>query len=375
VRDGAAVTFPSGEVSTWPQAAVTCVLRVMPTPKIATLPLDVDFETFRSHWVRSRAVLLRQPRRTTRSSPRSAAPLKFEAARRVLARHQDFGLVESFCAESKAASVTGKKRHREVLESHDVLGSAPPPQGSWYCSFIAQERRLVEHVSLVLPRFTPPCFELAPERVCQEQAIWWFVGRHNHSAANLPGRPEHTDAVQHDGTWHFQLEGAKEWRLRPTQEWTLEACRGRAGARAVKSRRPSAGERVLCEAGDILVVSTRDWWHATSIPPQADDTLSVSYAREFNLVPATTAADPSHDDASRNADDAPATFINVDGLFATEAIRAGTILMTEDDEGMKDAELPTSADPTCEVVEDENGVQCLVAVRDIRSGEFLSIAE
>ncbi|EOD18123.1 hypothetical protein EMIHUDRAFT_349856, partial [Emiliania huxleyi CCMP1516] len=48
----------------------------------------------------------------------------------------------------------------------------------------------------------------------------------------------------------------------------------------------------------------------------------------------------------------PTSFTNVDGLFAREAIEAGTIIMSEEEGcGM---ELPTSATPNCEVVEVED---------------------
>ena len=94
----------------------------------------------------------------------------------------------------------------------------------------------------------------------------------------------------------------------------------------------------------------------------------MSIAREFNL-----------DDASRGRTVAAAevgesstSFINVDGLFATTRIAAGTVVLTEEEaEGL---ELPMEADPNCEVCEDdETGAQVLVARRDIRSGEFFSI--
>ena len=64
-------------------------------------------------------------------------------------------------------------------------------------------------------------------------------------------------------------------------------------------------------------------------------------------------------------------------LLAPRAIAAGTVVMTEDDAD-EDFELPSVAADraNCEVAEDEEtGQQCLVAIRDIRSGEFLCVAE
>ena len=124
-----------------------------------------------------------------------------------------------------------------------------------------------------------------------------------------------------------------------------------------------------CDEGDILVLSTRDWWHSTRIPPQRCG-LSVSYAREWTLRLGTKSSSLLTID-----DGVPTTFTNVDGLFATRAISAGALIMTEDDPGLADAELPTDLDPNTEVVEDDaTGRLCLVARRAIRSGEFFSVA-
>jgi hypothetical protein len=223
---------------------------------------------------------------------------------------------------------------------------------------------LLDQLLPLLPCEMPRC--LAQHgAVDHEAALWWFVGRNASASERLPGRPEHTDAVVHDGTWHFQLEGRKDWTLRPTDEWR---------ARCVGGRTPrTEPTTVRCEAGDVLVVSTRDWWHATSLPP-LDGGLSVSYAREFSLQRAGAAA-AADDGAPGDDDGKPTVFTNVDGLFATCAIRAGTVIATEDDPGMAGAELAVSADPNCAVAEDEaTELQCLVALRDIRSGEFLCVA-
>ena len=62
------------------------------------------------------------------------------------------------------------------------------------------------------------------------------------------------------------------------------------------------------------------------------------------------------------------------GCAVQAAIAAGSLVMTEEDAG-DDFSLPTDADPNVEVVEDSaTGLMCLVAVRDIRSGEFLALA-
>ena len=236
--------------------------------------------------------------------------------------------------------------------------------------------------------------------MAQESALWFFVGRNSGDDA-LPGRPPHTDEVKHDGTYHRQLSGCKEWRVRPTEELLARGRRSMASTSRGRSRkrsRAAAAEEeegaeeddegsgewriVRCEAGDVLAISTRDWWHSTSLPPQAG--VSVSVAREWNVRGATrprrtrasgrSAAAALEGDGE--ADDGRATsFTNVDGLFATRAIARGCVILTEDDS--PDMELPEvdAARANCEVAEDEEtGKMCLVARRAIRSGEFLSVA-
>jgi hypothetical protein len=148
----------------------------------------------------------------------------------------------------------------------------------------------------------------------------------------------------------------------------------------------------------VLVISTRDWWHSTRLPAAATtsgigdsgpshtavrgDGVSVSVAREFNLTASSRQPGRSRHPApalrtgTRDEDDEAATFINVDGLFATRAIAAGTVILTEEEAA--DVELPVSSDdPNCEVVELddlESGGLALVARRDVRSGEFLCVA-
>ena len=66
----------------------------------------------------------------------------------------------------------------------------------------------------------------------------------------------------------------------------------------------------------------------------------------------------------------------MDGLFAARGIAAGTAILSEEESA--DLALPVSgraAEVNCEVAEDEQGTQWLVATRDIRSGEFLCLAE
>lgn len=87
--------------------------------------------------------------------------------------------------------------------------------------------------------------------------VWVFVGFNSFSEA-MQGRPEHTDDVQHSGTWHYQMAGTKTWFIRPHSEhrdWVGKA----------PLLRDCTSLKLTCCAGDILVINTRLWWHRTSI--------------------------------------------------------------------------------------------------------------
>jgi U3 small nucleolar RNA-associated protein 6 len=189
--------------------------------------------------------------------------------------------------------------------------------------------------------------------------LWFFVGRSSNVEGHddLQGRPEHTDSVSHDGTWHYQLSGTKRWYLRPTEELLQTGVLP-----------DSTSVCIDCEEGDVLVVNTRLWWHRTVIPRQPNP--SISYARDFYMTPTTRATTTLDGDD----DDPPTSMSNVDGLYAANDVEEGTIIFTEDD--MPDCELPHSTiNPNCEVVELEDGTHALVSCRKICAGEFFCVAE
>ena len=330
---------------------------------MTSLPATCSTAAFHAAWSRSRAVLLTRPRRDTRAGA-ALQPSTFDPVRRVLHAHHD-ALERSFTVETAATS--GKRRRGSAPESASaIVGDAAVPAGSWYCSWIAQKPELIDALVAAVPCACPPC--LADDAlVRQERPVWFFVGQNASADAHLPGRPEHTDAVDHY-TWHYQLCGAKVWRLRETDEWAQQ-----------RPGKPEPSTTVVrCEAGDVLVLSTRDWWHSTTLPPLGDagggSNLSISYAREFSLRAAADRRADAREAGASSAEADSTSFTNVDGLFATRAIAAGSLVMTEEDAG-DDFSLPTDADPNVEVVEDSaTGLMCLVAVRDIRSGEFLALA-
>jgi len=125
---------------------------------------------------------------------------------------------------------------------------------------------------------------------------------------------------------------------------------------------------VECREGDVLVVNTRLWFHQTMLPTQS--VPSVSYARDFWARPNR----PDVDDKQQQSSGDDGNMTNVDGLYATEDIEAGTILFREHD--MPECELHRSKDnPNCEVVELEDGSGAVVSCRPIAAGEFFCIAE
>mmetsp|Transcript_54103 Transcript_54103/g.171651 ORF Transcript_54103/g.171651 Transcript_54103/m.171651 type:complete len:282 (+) Transcript_54103:359-1204(+) len=203
------------------------------------------------------------------------------------------------------------------------------------------------------------------------QHTWVFVAHVGNSA--MKGRPEHTDSVLHDGTYHAQLAGRKRWVVRP--------CVSSAGGGEESKSKPSAkrqrasvgggAEHIECSTGDLLLINTRVWWHATELPAAstAVSALSVSFARDFNLErvrgEGATAPDPP--------EQADTSMTNVDGLFATSDVEAGTVILTEDD--MPDCALPRSKDPNCEILVGDDGVGAVVAIRKILGGDNFTIAE
>mmetsp|Transcript_12910 Transcript_12910/g.19648 ORF Transcript_12910/g.19648 Transcript_12910/m.19648 type:complete len:462 (-) Transcript_12910:54-1439(-) len=233
--------------------------------------------------------------------------------------------------------------------------------------------------------------DMHTSRIHYGPCIWIFFGRNN-SKNSMPGRPLHTDSISHDGTWHYQLSGSKTWHLRPTQElldaWRTSSgtCNGAEGD-ICDVQLPGKDDEwtITCKQGDVILCNTRLWWHRTEISQTcttSDDACaqnlyapSVSYARDVYLDGQPNAHDENDGDGGSNAEElGGAGMTNVDGLYAANDIEENTIIFTEED--MPDCELHRSSDdPNCKVVELENGSGAVVSIRDIRSGEFFSIAE
>lgn len=204
--------------------------------------------------------------------------------------------------------------------------------------------------------------------------LWLFVGRHAvpAKALNMCGRPEHTDSVTHDGTWHYQAYGEKHWHLRP-----LDSAAEWAGLAPVFSEENQTLLHVQCKPGDVLMINTRLWWHHTDLPStaRAAHGVSMSLARDFYCPAAALpakAAELQADGADETSEEADGDFSNIDGIYAKTNVRKGDVVLRESE--MPDCALPRSADPNCEVAELEDGEGCLAALRDIGAGEWLSVA-
>ncbi|KAL7540561.1 hypothetical protein ACHAWF_006715 [Thalassiosira exigua] len=295
-----------------------------------------------------------------------------------------------------------------------------------YCSFLVQHSKIVMNdlLSKSLPLTDLPV-ETDDEskkgnvmKVKYGPCLWIFFGKNYHEGESqsskrpvqtLQGRPEHTDSVSHDGTWHYQLSGRKIWRLRPTAELMhrIRSYQQQQEQRKVLSgmkRKASDGVcafnetsesdindnsrnekyvEVNCEEGDILFVNTRLWWHQTLIPPQ--DAPCISYARDVYLMNSSSTAKPSDsqnaecDESIQGGKKQQSSMTNVDGTYAAEDIEADAILFTE--HTMPDCELHRSNDnPNCQVVELEDettgsSYMAVVSLRDIKAGEFFCILE
>jgi hypothetical protein len=219
-----------------------------------------------------------------------------------------------------------------------------------YCSFLVQN----DHAGYEETLNRLPMKELAETTLYYETALWFFFGRNPLNSDTLEGRPEHIDSVSHDGSWHYQLSGTKVWHVRPSSSLLEHARKHCPGKRLTMD----SHFRLECQDGDVILLNTCLWFHRTVIPSQP--LPSVSYARDFRLDPPSTQGEGG--------------MTNVDGLYATETIKAGTVVFTEND--MPNCELHrSSTNPNCEVVELDDGTNAVVSIRTIVSGEFFCVPD
>ena len=156
-----------------------------------------------------------------------------------------------------------------LLGKHGVV-----PKGSWYLTFFAVSGRAPEFTARI-DELLPPDVPAEPSflhdtgaagRTTTAERIWVFLGRHIEADGNqIEGVGEHIDLFNEDGTWQLQVDGEKTWRVRrPGQNTTYV---------------------VTCQEGDMLVLDTSKWYHATTIAAKAGSSsrLSVSLARDFTF--------------------------------------------------------------------------------------------
>jgi hypothetical protein len=226
--------------------------------------------------------------------------------------------------------------------------------GCGYVSFLVQSDESYPSVLKSLPfiDFDFSNNHISPsQRLQYEAALWFFFGRNRSADQALRGRAEHIDSVTHDGTWHYQLSGFKQWTIRPSPS-LVEHFQKHHSHTWQHSLSEDSPLTMTCQQGDVLVINTRLWFHQTTIPPQQYP--SVSYARDFRIQ------DIDHSDTNSDIDsDVSLRMKNVDGLYATTNIAANTILFTEYD--LPECELPRSNEhANCHLVTLDDGTQAVV---------------
>jgi hypothetical protein len=301
--------------------------------------------------------------------------------------------------KTKTAAVPDQDRGQ--LTPHDFFvlhgnsgsnSNKPSMSSSYYVSCILQKSRAVVKRFLgEMPFAGNLPFAFRWPQLTVTLPVWVFMGHHTAPSASaskalqpMRGRPEHTDSVSHAGTWHYQCSGEKIWYVRPVEDST--EWQGNV-PQLVPSGQKHA--EIRCKAGDVLLINTRLWWHHTHIPEttQAEHRLSMSYARDFfcdacavdSTNNALTAKAPAHmpedeeDEENEDTEDKMVDqFTNIDGLYANSNVPSGQVVFLESE--LPDAALPRNDDPNCEVCETDDGEGCLVALRDITCGEWLSVA-
>ena len=301
----------------------------------------------------------------------------------------------------------------DVMENVDAMGKRDPGcflnqnpkvKQRGYCSFIVQHdkqqmERLLKQLPITdLPIGVPtpvPSTSTSEEQDNGESTppilsmgygpgIWIFFGRNDDGNEELEGRKEHTDSIQHDGTWHYQMSGVKDWHVRPTAELLDQMSMNKDvsledDALVQDWNRKKTNDEtdgctkldIKCSMGDMLFLNTRLWWHSTTLPGQPlasmvdagkESVPSVSYARDVYL------------DGKGSAEEQQTNLTNLDGLYAADDIEAGTVVFRESE--MPDCELHrTRENPNCEIVELEDGEGAIVSCRGIKAGEFFCIME
>ena len=118
-----------------------------------------------------------------------------------------------------------------------------------YCSFLVQK----DQEAYTQTESTLPVIELPGVEWSYESALWMFFGRNPPGNKDLPGRPDHTDSISADGTWHYQLSGTKKWIIRPSEE-LLQHMSGTLNPSDFRNWSTSSKVEINCRQGDVLVI-------------------------------------------------------------------------------------------------------------------------
>ena len=216
--------------------------------------------------------------------------------------------------------------------------------------------------------------------------IWFFVAKCD---TDMPGRAEHTDQIEHDGTWHYQLRGKKRWYIRPTEDLLSRIRDTRKSDSKLKysdAHLLEQGSRLVAECcpGDVLIINTRLWWHRTEIPASE---LSISYARDVffavrerdqgSAAVEGHAAQGEEEDGGADAEAGAGAdafdMCNVESFRVEGFFEQGSVIWEEEE--LPPVPLPTSRQPNCELmIWEPTGKTVLVALRDIEEGEHLTVA-
>lgn len=274
---------------------------------------------------------------------------------------RDTKIKESWCVENDCGNANENLSIESILGIDKKINPSCKP--NFYVSCIVQGNKdVVNEFSKDVEFVDPPPFVDSGWRGFRStKPLWLFYGINREQLA-LSGRPEHTDSVEHDGTWHAQIQGSKRWWIRPMHEH--DEWNGKA---------PKDAACVDLQAGDLFMINTRLWWHRTELLNNEDSGGSISIARDFYCPAVTTTPSSKRQKKTEGEkEEDEDIFMNREGVYASKAVPEGQVILTEDE--LPDCELVRSTEPNAFVSTLDTGAGCLVALRDITAGEFLSVA-
>ena len=259
---------------------------------------------------------------------------------------------ESWCIENNGNDNNALERTKTIAHISPSEFMSPNSKIKGYCSFILQDdsEQVVSNLTnQVAPYSTLPLQQEAqdPPDTKREDSMlpsittanpyWIFVGRNTNPTIPMQGRSEHTDDVQHDGTFHYQCCGSKTWYIRPTAALKRKLLQDKSNnIMKLKDR-----YEITLEEGDIFVINTRLWWHQTEIPspPSASasasaviadqgQNVSISYARDIYLD--ATEKKVSKISQASSTEEHEEKMSNQECAWAVGFIGKGTVLLMED---------------------------------------------